>query len=225
MTPIVCSNVPITLLGGGSLNSNDLPESLSHAPRLVAVDGGGDAALARGHVPEAVIGDMDSLSAAGRAALAGRLHRLEEQDTTDFDKALRSVEAPLVLAVGMTGGRFDHDLAALNVLVRHPDRRCVLIGADSLVLLAPPRLSLDLEPGTGVSLFPLGPVRATGTGLRWPVEGIEFSPAGRIGTSNAATGPVSVAPVAPLLLLILPRATLPTLVPALLDPDLPAWPS
>ena len=214
----------ITLLGGGSLNSNDLTESLALAPRLVAVDGGGDAALSYGHEPEAVIGDMDSLSDKGRAALAGRIHQLDEQDTTDFDKALRSIAAPLVLAAGMTGGRFDHDLAALNVLVRRPDRRCILIGSESVMALMPPRIDLDLAAGTLVSLFPMGPVQASGTGLRWALDGIAFTPAGRIGTSNEATGPVSITVTRPLMLLILPRDTLPTLVAALSDPSAPDWP-
>jgi thiamine pyrophosphokinase len=51
------------------------------------------------------------------------VHHLPEQDTTDFEKCLYSVAAPLLLGVGFLGGRADHHLAAMNVLVRYADRR------------------------------------------------------------------------------------------------------
>jgi len=221
---IVRSGSPVTLVGGGALGARDLDESLALAPRLVAADGGGDLALAQGRRPEAVIGDLDSLTGAGRAALAGRLHRIEEQETTDFDKALRSVRAPLVLAVGMTGGRFDHHLAALHVLLRRPERRCVVIGPESVVCLAPPSIDLPTQPGTAVSLFPMGEVAGRSEGLAWPLDGIAFSPARRIATSNAALGPVRLSMEAPLMLLILPRSELAILAAGLISAG-PGWPA
>ena len=81
--------------------------------------GGRARALAAGIVPQAVIGDLDSISEAGRAAIPpGRLHRVAEQETTDFEKALRHIAAPFVLGVGFAGTRIDHLLAALTTLVR-----------------------------------------------------------------------------------------------------------
>ncbi|KAA9007935.1 thiamine diphosphokinase [Histidinibacterium aquaticum] len=222
--PIVDSPEPVTLIGGGVLGAADLGTVLPFAPRLVAADGGADAALAAGRRPEAVIGDMDSISEGARAELAEALHEISEQETTDFDKALRSIRAPLVLAVGLSGGRFDHDLAALNVLVRLAHLRCVVVGPESLVFLAPPELSLDLAPGTVVSLFPMGRVAGTSEGLRWPIEGLDFTPWGRIGTSNTATGPVRMTFDAPLMLVILPRRTLPEVVSSLAAPGAGGWP-
>lgn len=219
---IVSSSRPVTLVGGGVTRPGDLGESLAIAPRLVAADGGGDVALAAGHRPEAVIGDLDSLSAAGRAALGPALHRIAEQDTTDFDKALRNIAAPVVIAVGMTGGRFDHDLAALNVLVRQSARRCVLLGSESLVFLAPPEIVLPVRDGEPVSLFPMGPCRAESAGLRWPLGGLELTPWGRTATSNAATGPATIRVDAPRLLVILSRARLPEVVAVLSGPG-PRW--
>ena len=58
---IVDEMTPVTLVGGGHLGLEDLNEALRHAPVLVAADGGAGAALEQGHVPEAVIGDFDSL--------------------------------------------------------------------------------------------------------------------------------------------------------------------
>jgi len=192
----------------------------------VAVDGGADAALAAGLRPEAVVGDLDSLSPQGRAALAPVLHEIAEQETTDFDKALRSVAAPVCVAVGFMGGRFDHTLAVCSVLAHHADRPCVVVGSESVMCLCPPELDLDLAPGTTVSLWPLAEVRCASEGLRWPTEGLVFDPLGRIGTSNAAEGPVRLAPSAPRLLLVLPKAEHDRLVRALAGPAPPGrWPA
>ncbi len=216
MAVIVHSSDPVTLVGGAKLRRSDLTKALSFAPIVVAADGGADHLLQAGLQPQAVIGDMDSISDAARLAFDPVLHRVAEQLTTDFDKALRHIAAPLVIALGVTGGRFDHELAALHVLLRHPDRRCVVLGPDSLMVLCPPALDLSLPTGSVLSLFPMGPVRCASTGLRWPTDGLDFAPASVIGTSNEVAGPVSLTPDAPAMLLIVPAAALGAVVRALL---------
>jgi len=220
---IVQSLEPVTLVGGGGLTPGDLPWALSLAPILVAADGGGDAVLASGAEPVAVIGDMDSLSAGARAAFAGRLHPVPEQETTDFDKALTRIDAPVVLALGFAGGRLDHELAALHSLVLRPERACILLGPATLAFHAPPDLALPLDPGTLVSLFPFAPVSVESEGLLWPTEGLAFAPQSRIGTSNEARGPVRLRPSGPGMLVILPRGALPLALNALRAA--PRWPS
>lgn len=207
---------PITLIGGGWVHDGDLEAALALAPRLVAADGGAGHAMAEGVLPEAVIGDMDSLSEGVRRALdPGALHEVREQDSTDFEKVLARVSAPLLIGVGFTGGRSDHELAALSALAARPARRCILIAREDIICACPPRLHLDLAPGTRVSLFPMAEVTGRSEGLEWPIEGLRFSPAGRIGTSNRATGPVTLE-MGPGMLLILPRVLLPLLADALL---------
>ncbi|HBS49452.1 MAG TPA: thiamine diphosphokinase [Rhodobacteraceae bacterium] len=206
---IVDTSEPVTLIGGGEIGPGDLELALTLAPRLVAADGGALAALSAGLVPEAVIGDFDSLPGAVRGRLPeDRLHPIREQDSTDFDKALRSIRAPVVLGVGFMGARIDHQLAAFNALVRRADRPCVLLGVREVVCHLPRRLSLPCEPGDVVSLFPLRPVTGRSTGLEWPIDGLTLAPDGRVGTSNRALGPVTLDMDGPGLLAILPRARL-----------------
>ncbi|WP_212524463.1 thiamine diphosphokinase [Actibacterium sp. MT2.3-13A] len=214
---IVQTNEMVTLLGGGAMDPGDLEVALSHAPLLVAADGGADRALAEGLMPEAVIGDFDSLSEEARRVIpAARLHPIAEQETTDFDKCLRLVEAPLLLGVGFLGARLDHKLAALAGLTRAPGRRCILIGGSDIVFLCPPELRIELEPGSRLSLFPMGPVRGESRGLKWPIRGIDFLPGGRIGTSNRVEGGVvELSMAAPLMLVIVPRAGLGAAISAL----------
>jgi thiamine pyrophosphokinase len=144
-----------------------------------------------GIAPSLVVGDLDSISAEARTALEDRLHEVSEQETTDFEKVLRAVEAPLMVGVGFLGGRMDHALAAMSVLVRSP-RCCVLVGPYDVVFAAPARVALRLAPGTRVSLFPMAPVTGRSEGLRWPIAGLHFDPAGRTGTSNEALGDVTL---------------------------------
>ena len=181
---------PVTLLGAGDCSEPDLRRALARAPHLVAADGGADRALALGHVPDAVVGDFDSLSDAARARLdPERLHRIGNQDSTDFDKCLSVIRAPWMLALGFTGARLDHTLAGFSTLARFPDSRCIMLGGGDLCFAAPPRLALELSVGARLSLFPMAPVRGQSEGLRWPIAGLEFTPAGVIGTSNEVSAP------------------------------------
>jgi len=222
--PVIDSREPVTLVGGAPVPAGDIADALHIAPRLAAADSGADAVRAAGQVPEAVIGDMDSISQAGRAALPDDVvHEIAEQETTDFEKCLIRIRAPLVLALGFTGARLDHALAVFNTLVRHPDLRCVVRAAEEAIFLAPPRLELAITAGTGVSLFPMGAVTARSTGLQWPLDGIAFAPDGAIGTSNRAAGPVALRTDAPRMLVMVPRDCLPAVLAGL--EAAPGWPA
>lgn len=181
---------PVTLVGGGPVDAAVLEAALALAPEAVAADGGGDVVLPPGRRFGAVIGDMDSLAGADRLRAAGvPVHHLPEQETTDLEKCLYSVAAPLFLGVGFLGGRADHHLAAMNALVKYAHRAVVLLGAQDVCFLCPPVLALELPARARVSLFPMAPVRGVlSEGLRWSVEGLAMSPWGRTGTSNEALG-------------------------------------
>ncbi|MEL6313490.1 MAG: hypothetical protein AAFQ60_05505 [Pseudomonadota bacterium] len=97
---IVSKNEPITLIGGGQVDKTDLSLALGHATTLVAADGGADRALSFGFTPQAVIGDFDSVTEDALEQIAPEnQHRIAEQDSTDFEKALRAIDAPLVIGL------------------------------------------------------------------------------------------------------------------------------
>ncbi len=218
--PIVQSTAGVTLVGGGPVPARDLKAALARAPLAVAADSGADRLLAAGILPQAVIGDFDSISAAARATLpAARLHPMEDQDSTDFEKALAAIGAPFVLAVGFSGARMDHGLAVMNALVRLQDRPCIVIGPKDIAFAAPPRLSIRLRPGDAFSLFPLAPVRGESQGLHWPLDGIAFAPDGMIATSNRVTAPlVRLDLSGPGMVAILPRSRLDQAIQAIKAP-------
>ena len=199
----------VTLLGGGDLSPETVSRLLTYAPNLVVCDGAAEQALAMGHRPDLVVGDLDSLKPWTRDRLdpATILH-VAEQDTTDFDKALRVIKAPMVLGAGFMGKRLDHELACYNALVRRPDTRCILVGEHDICFHCPPVLTLDLVAGDRVSLFPMREVAVGMTGLEWSFDRLVLAPDGRVGTSNKALGRVTVRPETHGLLVILPAGSL-----------------
>ena len=216
MAIIVQARTFLTLLGGAPTSGSDLREALALAPVLVAADGGADTALTAGQMPDAVIGDMDSISPQTRARIAhDRLHHIAEQDSTDFAKCLHRIRAPLILALGFAGGRLDHQLAACTTLVNFPDQTVLLIGEEDICFLCPQSFAIDLPVGTRFSLFPMGPVKGQSRGLKYPIDGLTLSPATRVGTSNEVTGPVQLRFERREMLVLVPRFCLDAVVAAL----------
>ncbi|WP_236626294.1 thiamine diphosphokinase [Actibacterium mucosum] len=178
----------MTLIGGGEVSKSDFDWSFGQAPVVVAADGGANFARIVNVQPHAVIGDLDSIDPDNLASLpSDQVHHIAEQDSTDFDKCLRSIDAPLVIGLGFLGFRLDHQLAALSTLVAHPEVSCLLIGSHDVAFLAPLQMTLTLPIATRLSLYPMGAVSGHAQGLAYPLDDICFAPDGRIGTSNQTT--------------------------------------
>jgi thiamine pyrophosphokinase len=225
-SPIVQSSDPITLVGGGQATPEDLHKSLMFAPVCVGADGGAALAIKAGVEMAAVIGDFDSIDADILAQVpAAHQHRIAEQDSTDFEKALLRIKTPLVLGVGFCGARVDHQLAALNTLVKFAHQPCVLLAEDELIFVAPPHITLPTKAGDVVSLFPMGRVTGRSTGLHWPIDGLEFRPGYQSGTSNHADGPITVQMDAPGMLMIVPRRFIQPVVEQLSAQTHARWPA
>lgn len=65
------------------------------------------------------------------------------------------------------------------------------MGEQDIAFLCPRDFALEMESGTRLSLFPMGPVRGTvADGVAWTFRDKDFAPMAQIGTSNRATGGV-----------------------------------
>jgi len=224
--PIVRSEEPIALVGGGQIGPDDLNLVLIRVNTVVAADGGAAPVLDSGRMPDAVIGDFDSLESRYRARVpADRLFPIREQDSTDFDKALRSIDAPLVLGAGFLGGRLDHQMAVLNTLVRHQEQPCILLGEHEIVFHAPPRIVFNITPGDAVSLFPFQRAAGRSRGLEWPIDDLVFEPNGQVGTSNRALAEVELQMDGPGMLVMLPRYALDQVMQVFLSGQTGRWPA
>ena len=186
------------------------------ADYVIAADAGYENACRVGVEPDLLLGDYDS--APRPEAGAKTVFLPAEKDDTDTyyaaRKALELGATDVVIVGGLGGARLDHTLAALNVMVQHPQPPCIMLAAEDIVFLAPPALRLPLAAGTRVSLFPMGAVTGRSEGLLWPIDGIRFTPEGRVGTSNAAIGPVQLS-LDGTMMVMLPRECLDAALTAL----------
>jgi thiamine pyrophosphokinase len=174
-------------------------ELLRQADLVVAADGGARYAWEAGRRADVVVGDGDSLRGQdGRQGVedwsclqGSRIVRVpREKDQTDTELALDEVlrqGCREVVFLGALGGRLDHALANLQLLVAAVERGArasVRDGRSRVYLLSGgdtqgggeirlDAVELGGEPGEYVSLLPLTP-RAEGVwteGLKYPLRG------------------------------------------------------
>jgi thiamine pyrophosphokinase len=186
--PILEFARPLAIVGGGAVDVPLLRELAAAGVHLVGADGGGDVIAAAGLTPEAIIGDLDSIASAEGWGRETRILRIPEQITTDFEKCLYSTKAPLTIALGMTGRRFDHTLSAISAVTAYAwQRRIVLVDESDMALALSGRFGFTATPGERVSVYPLLPIDfISSRGLFYPLDGLHLEQGGLIGTSNAA---------------------------------------
>ena len=194
---MVVFNGPMAIVGGGAVDPALLVELAGRGVPLVGADGGGDAIGDAGLVPAAIIGDLDSLRDRAAWEKRTRVIHMPDQITTDFQKAIRATSAPVTLALGMTGKRLDHTLAALSAVLQYaPVRRLLLVDEVDVALAVVGPIRFEAGVRERVSIHPLLPIRFShSTGLYYPMDGLRLEPGGLIGTSNEGTGgPVEIVP-------------------------------
>ena len=159
------------------------------ADRIVAADGGANAALRAGITPDIVIGDLDSILPGTRKKV-GESHiiRVRRQDNTDLEKALDYIaeagHSEVVIA-GATGGRIDFTLGNLSVFWNYTHSLAItFVGDGWRAFAAGRRRTLEAPVGTIVSLIPFGPCGGiTLKGLLYPLKDAAMR-TGEIAVSN-----------------------------------------
>ncbi|MBV6632552.1 MAG: thiamine diphosphokinase [Alphaproteobacteria bacterium] len=176
-----------TLVGGGPVDPAVLKEAVSLSGQIVGVDGGTAHLHTAGITPNTILGDMDSVPPDLMwPGTPPKEITLTDQDTTDFEKALKHFGAGIYLAVGFTGGRSDHYLAVLDVMLRYPEHHVTLMDEFSISTIVPVGdTQIDLPTGTQISLMPLVPTDClTSAGLRWPINGWSMAMGKAVSISN-----------------------------------------
>ena len=187
----------VVVVTGGAPLEQVAVRAAAGADRIVAADGGLDHARAAGLAPDVLVGDLDSVSAAGldwaRAHIAVESHPADKA-ATDTELALACAAAlrpHRILLLAGRGDRFDHAIAAVGALGAESlaDVRVVegWWGSDQLLVCRPGRpVDLNEPPGTTFSLLALhGPCHGvTITGSRWPLVDADLAPMVGLGVSN-----------------------------------------
>jgi thiamine pyrophosphokinase len=180
-----------------------LLDGFAEGALLVAADSGLLLAEAAGFRPDWIIGDMDSLGGEDRLVSypAERVIRhAADKDYTDTELALALLweqGCDETWIVGGGGGRLDHLLGIRDLFERERfPRRWITAAEDIYCINDCGGLTLALEPGILVSVFPLGgklgglgkPWRAESMGLKWPLDNVRWE-RGFYGLSNVAVAP------------------------------------
>ena len=178
------------ILGNGDYPSHPYPLNvLRQAPYVVCCDGAADEYIRHGFLPDAIIGDGDSLSSENREKLATIFHQIKDQETNDQTKAVRFLKAQgkrQITIIGGTGKREDHTLGNISLLIDYMKENLEIrtITAYGVFMPASGTQTFESHPGQQVSIINFGAKGLKGEGLVYPLS--DFSNWWQ-GTLNEAT--------------------------------------
>ena len=195
----------VVVAGGGALSPRAI-EAVRDGSFVVAADSGLDHAVAGGLAPDVLVGDLDSISAAGRMWAYEHGAEIEEHEP---DKDLTDTELAVARALQVTGvsdllllcgsvsasdERLDHLLGILLAL-GHPSLAPLnsvqaVIGTTLFRVLHSGHSAIpDLEPAQQFSLLALhGPCAGVNvSGARWPLINARLTASEARGLSNEAS--------------------------------------
>lgn len=205
------ARLPVVLVGAGDVAKHDL-QRFPHDWIFVGVDGGANTCKNHGRSPSLVLGDLDSYEP--DPLITAPVKHIPEQNSTDLQKALMLVDAPLIIGLGFLSDRLDHALAALDTLA-YCQRPFILIGEQDAVVTLPQHTDLTLPVGTRLSLMPW-PEKTLlhDQGLEYPLKGLTLKQGIQLGTSNKTIAEAVHMVTEPdgLCLLILPKTELNALI-------------
>ncbi len=163
------------VLAGGEYPTAPQPlEVLHNAPYVVCCDGAADSYIATGRVPDAIVGDGDSISANNRAKYAALLHIVTEQETNDQTKAVRFLQEQgkrRIAIVGATGRREDHTIGNISLLIEYARAGAQVRSFTDHGVFIPCNgdTTLKCRKGQQVSIFAITAKNLNAEGLLYPI--------------------------------------------------------
>ena len=163
------------ILANGEYPTSPIPlQVLKEAPYVVCCDGGADTYIAQGHLPDAIIGDGDSLSEENRCRYASLIHYNPDQETNDQTKAVQFLIAQgkrRIAILGATGKREDHTIGNISLLMEY-----ARIGAEirmytdyGVFIPCKDESTFPCRPGQQISIFNFTACGLKSEGLRYPI--------------------------------------------------------
>jgi len=181
------------IIADGLFPSHRVPlEYLRNAERIICSDGAAEKLVDAGFLPDAIVGDMDSLSAEMRERFSDRIFPDSDQETNDLTKTVKwCVERGFrkLAIVGATGKREDHTIGNISLLAEYAKESEVIMLTDTGIFIpAMETIEISSSPQQQVSLFSIDPsTEITSWGLRYPLLHTKLAN-WWCGTLNEATG-------------------------------------
>ena len=163
------------IVAGGEFPTAPQPlEILQSAPFVVCCDGAADRYISTGRVPDAIVGDGDSISAANREKYTHLLHIISEQETNDQTKAVRFLlerDKRRIAIVGATGKREDHTIGNISLLIEYARMGCDVCSFTDHGVFIPCNgtTTHKCRKGQQVSIFGITAKDLSATGLLYPI--------------------------------------------------------
>jgi thiamine pyrophosphokinase len=170
----------IVILANGKFPEHEIPLGyLRNAERIICCDGAADSLLQFGLEPEAIIGDIDSLTPEIIRKFHDRLFRDDDQEINDLTKAVKWCKDrgfDDIVILGATGKREDHTIGNISLLADYAKEIKVIMVTDTGILL--PFLKstqINSLPGQQVSVFSINPeTEIRSSGLKFKLDGIKL---------------------------------------------------
>ena len=183
----------IIILADGSYPEHEIPlEYIRNAERIICCDGSAERLINEGVIPEAIVGDLDTLPKSIARRFPGQVFRVREQETNDLTKAVRWCikrgYKDLVI-LGATGKREDHTIGNVSLLAEYTRDASVIMVTDTGIFRPfPESCVVDAFPGQQVSVFSADPTtEITSKGLKFPLKNRKLTN-WWTGTLNEAVG-------------------------------------
>ena len=183
--------IDAVILANGDYPSASLPvRILEEAPYVVCCDGGANEYIAKGHLPDVIIGDGDSLSEENRMKYASLIRHNPDQETNDQTKAVQFLLAQgkkRIAIVGATGKREDHTIGNISLLMEYMRMGMDVKSYTDYGVFIPCKgtCTFDCRKGQQVSIFNFTARGLQSKGLAYPIY--DFTTWWQ-GTLNRCTG-------------------------------------
>lgn len=163
---------------------------LRTADYVVCCDGAANHYIERGSLPDAIVGDGDSITEENRTRYASIIHYSPDQQTNDQTKAVEHLIArgyTDIAIVGATGKREDHTLGNIALLAEYQRRgiRVKMYTDYGTFVPCSDCCTFASHEGQAVSIFNISAKGLHSTGLEYPIY--DFTSLWQ-GTLNRALG-------------------------------------
>ncbi|MEI6049494.1 MAG: thiamine diphosphokinase [Bacteroidota bacterium] len=164
------------IVADGLFPTHEIPLGyLKNAARIICCDGSAENLVLAGYIPDAIVGDMDSLTEDLSNRFADRIFRDDNQDTNDLTKSVcwcsESGYKDIVI-VGATGKREDHTIGNISLLAEYiNDVNVIMITDTGIFRPFTDSCKVSSFPGQQVSIFSIDPeTEITSAGLKYPLN-------------------------------------------------------
>ena len=163
------------ILADGEFPTADIPlQILREAKFLCCCDGAAAKAIAQGFMPDAIVGDGDSLTPEFKTRHAAIIHLESEQEDNDLTKATRFCIAKgfrHIAYLAATGKREDHTIGNIFLLPRYVLQFGItpeIYTDHGWFSVINGTTELPSFPGQQVSIFNITGKKVEGEGFTWP---------------------------------------------------------